>query len=74
MQAVAKFFEENPVQQCQPCTPGTLTGIPDITARALYDRYYGGKYTDYWCSSCLKETEKNLITVKYLKHTTVQFI
>lgn len=46
LKAVAKFFEDNPVQQCQPCTPGTLTGIADITARRLYDKYYGGQVSE----------------------------
>ena len=44
LKAVAKFFEENPVQTCQPCTPGSLTGISDITARKLFDAYYGGGF------------------------------
>jgi hypothetical protein len=55
LQAVAKFFEDHPVQQCQPCTPGTLTGIADITARRLYDKYYGGNL-DISISSFLLST------------------
>ncbi|WAR05598.1 VWA7-like protein [Mya arenaria] len=42
LKAVAKFFEENPVQACRDCSAGALTGITDITARRLYDQYYGG--------------------------------
>lgn len=59
-QAVAKFFEDNPVQQCQPCSPGSLTGIADITARRLYDKYYGGNLilVDH-------------VSVKYIYHLTV---
>ncbi|KAK3607797.1 hypothetical protein CHS0354_031297 [Potamilus streckersoni] len=41
LQAVAKYFEKNPVPGC-PCTPGSLSGIRDIDARKLYDGYYGG--------------------------------
>ncbi|KAL4228607.1 Von Willebrand factor A [Mactra antiquata] len=46
LKAVAKFFEQHPVQQCKPCTPGSLTGLPDITARKLYDTYYGGQESE----------------------------
>ncbi|KAL3836670.1 hypothetical protein ACJMK2_022092 [Sinanodonta woodiana] len=41
LQAVAKYFEKNPVPGC-PCTAGSLSGIRDIDARKLYDGYYGG--------------------------------
>ncbi|XP_053372636.1 von Willebrand factor A domain-containing protein 7-like [Mercenaria mercenaria] len=46
LKAVAQFFEDNPVQQCQPCSKGSLTGITDITARKLYDKYYGGQVSE----------------------------
>ncbi|XP_052253774.1 von Willebrand factor A domain-containing protein 7-like isoform X2 [Dreissena polymorpha] len=46
LKAVAKFFEENAVQACRNCSNGALTGLPDITARRLYDQYYGGQVSE----------------------------
>lgn len=43
LDAVAEYFEHHPPPGKAAITPGTLTGIPGITARKLYDRYYGGK-------------------------------
>ncbi|KAK3104893.1 hypothetical protein FSP39_012645 [Pinctada imbricata] len=42
LQAVAKFFEKVrvPWKPTEP-PPGSLSGISDITARKLYDKYYG---------------------------------
>ena len=40
--SIYRFFEDNPTAICN-CAAGNLVGIQDITARKLYDAYYGGK-------------------------------
>lgn len=44
LRAVAAYFEENPRPE-SPVGKGELTGLAHITARKLFDRYYGGKYS-----------------------------
>ncbi|XP_046570368.1 von Willebrand factor A domain-containing protein 7-like [Haliotis rubra] len=43
--AVAEFFENNPLPG-KSISPGALTGIKDITARKLFDKYYGGTVSE----------------------------
>ncbi|XP_067685699.1 von Willebrand factor A domain-containing protein 7-like [Haliotis asinina] len=43
--AVAEFFETHPLPD-KSVSPGELTGIKDITARKLFDKYYGGTVSE----------------------------
>ncbi|XP_071103949.1 von Willebrand factor A domain-containing protein 7-like [Haliotis cracherodii] len=43
--AVAEFFETHPLPD-KSISPGELTGIKDITARKLFDKYYGGTVSE----------------------------